>query len=435
MKVDSRVLREASSLNLCGVPNARHRVPADMPLSAFIGGCLSCLFWLVLCTAFPAAAHTKSESHSDWRIVGNDVYVTFTVPEIEARRLASPADPEPQNSTVAAYLAGHLGAAVAGKTCPASAATRVVAASPGFRRFEFSFRCPSAHGIALHSAAFFDLVPSHVTFAQITDDHGAIIEQLFTRDRQTLENAGAGNDNRLRDAGFIDYIFLGVFHILTGVDHMSFLLGLVLISRRLRDLAFVVTGFTLGHSLTLALAVTGILRPQAGYIDALIGLTIALIGAENVAVASRRPGIVALATAGLLGLMAAGDLLGLHGLPFLLLAGAGLFAANYLMVSGQLVDAARLRLVVTLVFGLIHGFGFASDLLEMRLPSGKLAELLVGFNLGVEIGQLSLVLLMMGMAALLVRVGLGLSRRLVVDVGSAGLVAFGLFLLVTRAYA
>jgi hypothetical protein len=105
-----------------------------------------------------------------------------------------------------------------------------------------------------------------------------------------------------------------------------------------------------------------------------------------------------------------------------------------LRISGHLTDAARLRLVVTLVFGLIHGFGFAADLLEMRLPTGKLAELLVGFNLGVEIGQLSLVLLMMGIAALLVRVGLGLSRRLVVDVGSAGLVAFGMFLLVTRAY-
>jgi hypothetical protein len=354
-------------------------------------------------------AHTKSESHSDWRLVGNDVFVTFTVPEIEVRRLATPADPGPQNAAVAAYLSAHIGAVVAGQTCPSGAPVRAVAALPGFRRFELSFHCPAGQGV--------------------------IIEQLFTRDRQTLDNAGAGGENRLRDSGFFDYIFLGVFHILTGVDHMSFLLGLVLISRRLRDLAFVVTGFTLGHSLTLALAVTGILRPQGNYIDALIGLTIALIGAENVAVASRRPGIVALATAGLLGLMAAGDLSGMHGLPFLLLAGAGLFAANYLMLSGQLVDAARLRLVVTLVFGLIHGFGFASDLLEMRLPSGKLAELLVGFNLGVEIGQLSLVLLMTGAAALLVWFGMGLSRRLVVDVGSAGLVGFGLFLLVTRAYA
>jgi len=389
---------------------------------------------LLLFLVGSASAHTKSESHSDWRIAGRSVFVVFTVPELEARRLATLDDPGPGNARVAAYLAAHLGASVGSSACGAVGAPRAVAAVQGFRRFEFAFACPDGAGIALHSGAFFDLVPSHVTFAQIADDHGDVTEQLFTRDRQTLENAGAGDENRLRDAGFFDYIRLGVFHILTGVDHMSFLLGLVLISRRLRDLAFVITGFTLGHSLTLALAVTGILRPHAAYIDALIGLTIALIGAENVAVASRRPGVVAAATAGLLGLMALGNLFGLHGLPFLLLAGAGLFAANYLRISGHLADAARLRLVVTLVFGLIHGFGFAADLLEMRLPTGKLAELLVGFNLGVEIGQLSLVLLMMGAAGLLVRAGLGVSRRLTVDVGSAGLVAFGVFLLVTRAY-
>jgi hypothetical protein len=394
----------------------------------------NCFLSFLLC-ATPALAHTKSETHSDWRIIGRTVHVTFTVPEIEAHRLATQADSGPQNGVVAAYLAAHIGASVAGTSCAASAPVHANAASQGFRRFELAFLCPSAHGIALHSAAFFDLVPSHVTFAQISDDQGGITEQLFTRDHETLENAGAGGDNRLRNAGFLDYICLGVFHILTGVDHMSFLLGLVLLSRRLRDLAFVVTGFTLGHSLTLALAVTGILRPQSGYIDALIGLTIALIGAENTAVASRRPGIVAAATAGVLGLMALGSLLGLPGLPFLLLAGAGLFAANYLRVSGHVADAARLRLVVTLVFGLIHGFGFASDLLEMRLPTGKLAELLVGFNLGVELGQLSLVLIMVGTAALMVRLGIGLSRRLVVDVASAGLVGFGLFLLITRGYA
>ena len=58
---------------------------------------------------------------------------------------------------------------------------------------------------------------------------------------------------------------MGMMHIFTGVDHMSFLVGLVLISRRLRDLVFVVTGFTIGHSLTLALAVTGVIRPHAEY--------------------------------------------------------------------------------------------------------------------------------------------------------------------------
>jgi hypothetical protein len=133
--------------------------------------------------------------------------------------------------------------------------------------------------------------------------------------------------------------------------------------------------------------------------------------------------------------MAAAGLVGLGGLPPLLLLGASLFAGGYLMVSGRLRDTARLRLVVTLVFGLIHGFGFAADLLQMRLPKARLAELLVGFNLGVEIGQLTLVLAVVGLAALLGRLRLALPRPLVADFASAFLAFMGLFWFVSRGYA
>jgi hypothetical protein len=104
------------------------------------------------------------------------------------------------------------------------------------------------------------------------------------------------------------------------------------------------------------------------------------------------------------------------------------------MISGHLRDAARLRLVVTLVFGLIHGFGFAADLLQMRLPKARLAELLVGFNLGVEIGQLALVLAVIGLAAALVRVKFAPPRALVTDFASAFLAGVGLFWFVSRSY-
>jgi hypothetical protein len=228
---------------------------------------------------------------------------------------------------------------------------------------------------------------------------------------------------------------MGIMHIFTGVDHQAFLLGLVLISRRLRDLVFVVTGFTLGHSLTLALAVTGVIRPHAEYIDALVGLTIALIGAENIIANTRRPVPVALGVGGLLTIMGVGRWLGYGGLPVLIFLGSGLFAANYLMISGRLRDAARLRIVVTVVFGLIHGFGFASNLLEMRLPSGRLTELLVGFNLGVELAQLafvgSVVIVVMG----LMKLRMGMPRRLVTDVMASFLVGLGMYWFVLRSYA
>ncbi|MGA2190209.1 MAG: HupE/UreJ family protein [Steroidobacteraceae bacterium] len=381
-----------------------------------------------------AQAHTRSESHSSWQIAGPVVRLQFTVPDLEARRLA-PGGGDPSNEALAAYLAARLGVTAQGRECPASEPPRAVASAPQYRRFEFQLRCPGETGMRIHSTAFVDLVATHTNFAQIRDAGGNLVEQLFTQDHPSLDLGGEGALTRLESAGFLEYVTMGIMHIFTGVDHQAFLLGLVLISRRLRDLVFVVTGFTLGHSLTLALAVTGVIRPHAEYIDALVGLTIALIGAENIIANTRRPLPVALGVGGLLMVMAAGRGLGFGGLPLLIFLGSGLFAANYLMVSGRLRDAARLRIVVTLVFGLIHGFGFASNLLEMRLPAGRLAELLVGFNLGVELAQLAFVgavlLLVLGLG----RLQIGLPRRPVTDVAASFLVGLGMYWFVLRSYA
>jgi hypothetical protein len=379
-----------------------------------------------------AAAHTKSTSYSNWRIEGAEVHVSFTAPLVETARLNEPGETQPANERIEDYLSTRLTVSAGGKACSLTAAPRPLAATAQFRRFELSYRCPSDERIALHSEVFFDLVPSHVSLAQIQTSDGRLTQQLFTKDDQTF--AASGKDEGMRDAGFLRYVQMGIMHIFTGVDHMSFLLGLVLISRRLRDLVYAVTGFTIGHSATLALAVTGIIRPHAEFIDALVALTIAMIGAENVAVATHRPGIVAGGLAGMLLLMAVGSFLGFGGLPALLLLGAGLFAANYLMLSGHLREAARLRIVVTIVFGLIHGFGFAADLLELRLPSGQLVSILLGFNLGVEIGQLTLVLVALGLVRLLVRAKLALPRPIVVDTVSAGLVGLGMYWLISRSY-
>jgi hypothetical protein len=202
----------------------------------------------------------------------------------------------------------------------------------------------------------------------------------------------------------------------------------VLISRRVRDLLFVVTGFTLGHSLTLGLAVTGILRPEAQYIDALVALTIAMIGAENLGDSTHKPLFVALAMGGIMFGLALARYLGAPvGLPMLILIGGGIFATNYLLLTGHLRDAARVRLVMTLVFGLIHGFGFASNLLQERIPSSRLAELLVGFNLGVEVGQVTVVMGAILVAYLMVKVRLGVPRPILTDVAASFLVGEGLY--------
>jgi hypothetical protein len=403
----------------------------SQPLLARLIGTVAAL--LCALGASPALAHTKSETHTVWQIVGKTVHLTFTMPIVEANRLAQNGVLPPPNSRITAYLTAHLAVTAQGGSCPATGPARAVAATEQFRRFEMSFQCPTADGLQLHSSAFFELVPSHVTFAQIETDKGEFVEQLFTRDQQQVA-ASATAGGELASASFFKYVQLGIMHIFTGVDHISFLLGLVLISRRVRDLAFVITGFTLGHSATLALAVTGIIRPHAEFIDALVALTIAVIGAENIAVATHRPGVVALGLGSLLLSMALVRMGGVGLLPSSLLFGAALFCCCYLLISGQLRDSGRLRLVVTLMFGLIHGFGFASDLLEMRLPAQRLAELLLGFNFGVEVGQLTLVFVALAIVKVLMKARLSLPRPIVVDTLSAGLVGLGMFWFISRSF-
>jgi len=380
----------------------------------------------------PASGHTRSESHSTWLVDGSSVHLTFSVTDLEARRL-TPDNRPPNDPQLIAYLAPKLGVTAEGKACALVGRPRPVAAVTGYRRVEFFYDCPSAQDIVLRDNAFFELVPTHVNLAQIQNAKGDFAEDVLTSDSQIIDLSKAQGD-ALEGAGFLTFVKMGVMHIFTGVDHMSFLLGLVLISRRFKDLVFVITGFTIGHSLTLALAVTGVVRPHAEFIDALVALTIALIGVENLAVQIHRPRLFALWTAGALFAMAGLKLIGIGLLPFTLLLGAGLFASNYLMVSGHVRDAGRLRLIVTLIFGLIHGFGFAADLLNDAIPPAKLAELLVGFNLGVEIGQLTVVSVTVGAVVLLRRLRLTLPRPIVVDVCASGLILEGVYWFVSRSF-
>jgi len=389
---------------------------------------------LACCIAGRADAHTRSESHSLWEINGARVDLVMTIPTIEADRLAKNGV-APSDETLKAYLVDHMYPMAEGKRCDVVPPVETLSAAPGYRKYDLTFNCSSANNLQIVSSAFVELIASHTNFAQVQNvATGEFTEQLLTLEHEKVEVTG-GAGSRLKTARFFEFIQMGMMHIFTGVDHMSFLLGLVLISRRLRDLVFVVTGFTIGHSLTLALAVTGVLRPHAEYIDALVALTIALIGAENIVVQSQKSKLIALGAGSSLVLMAIVRWLGFGDLPELLLLGAALFTTNYLMISGSLADAGRVRILITLVFGLIHGFGFAADLLQLQLPPERLAELLVGFNLGVEVGQLTLVLAATSLVLLLRRFKLLLPRPIVVDVAAAFLVGLGVFWFVSRSFA
>jgi hypothetical protein len=232
----------------------------------------------------------------------------------------------------------------------------------------------------------------------------------------------------------VRYVQLGIQHIVSGYDHLAFLLSLILLAARFRDVALIITGFTIGHSLTLSLAVLGFAKPNLPVIEALIGFTIALVAAENIGVTTRSNKTLAGVAGATLGTLAVVAAVAGIGPPVATLAGLALFSACYLALSDTPRLALRLRPAATVLFGLVHGFGFASVLIELGIPKDRLLVGLFGFNVGVEIGQLMIVGILWIGGVLLLRRIVGLERRLAADAASAVLCGLGLFWFFERAY-
>jgi len=232
---------------------------------------------------------------------------------------------------------------------------------------------------------------------------------------------------------FSGYLVLGVGHILSGWDHLAFVLALLLLATSLPEVARLVTAFTIAHSITLALATLGLVRPRSAGVEALIGFSIALVAAENAWLMSGRGLLVPVAAAALIAVFVGLAALGLGNLGALALLGLGIFSLCHFALLDRAEHPERLRAAVAFGFGLVHGFGFAGVLAEMDLPRSRLVPALLGFNLGVEASQLAVVALVWPLLRFLARVKGGRPRVAVAELGSAAICGLGLYWFVTRA--
>ena len=210
--------------------------------------------------------------------------------------------------------------------------------------------------------------------------------------------------------------------------------GWLEIAARFGEVATVITGFTVAHSITLAVAVLGLAKPESQEIGALVGLSIVLVAAENTFLLSGRPRSIPWLIAIGLGVMTLISALGVGVMGVLTLAGMTAFALCYFGLLGLAERPARLRVAIAFAFGLVHGFGFAGVLVDISLPTCRLVPALLGFNLGVEVGQLVLVAALWPVLRDLARLRHGGPHRILVEIGSATLCSVGMFWLLTRAF-
>jgi len=255
-----------------------------------------------------------------------------------------------------------------------------VEALPNDQAIKLRYRIPDQEpGAVAIDTNLFPYDPNHQTFINIYE--GTALRQ------QVIFNAGSNGHTYYLGTtqGAIEvmktFIASGIHHIMIGPDHILFLVGLLLLGGSWLALLRIVTAFTVGHSITLSLAALNYMSPPASIIEPAIALSIVFVGADN-------------------------------------------------LVRGNGRD---LRGWVALVFGLVHGFGFANVLREFGLPSEALGWSLFSFNVGVEIGQVAIVVVVTaGLAA--IRRYSDLMGRRVAWAGSLVVIAAGTYWFVQRVF-
>lgn len=210
----------------------------------------------------------------------------------------------------------------------------------------FILEFPNLPGAELHlSAIAFEHLPrGHKQFLSVRNSEGKqLAERMLSAESKdltiTLTTSSTSNST-----SFLRFLVLGIEHILTGYDHIAFLLAVLLTGGSLFSNARIITSFTVAHSLTLALATFGVITLPATIVEPLIAASIVFVGIEN-------------------------------------------------LVRRQLAK----RWLVTFGFGLIHGLGFASILRELGIGTMGIhgAIPLLSFNLGVELAQISIAALIL----------------------------------------
>lgn len=391
---------------------------------------------VALACSAPALAHTRSQSASHWRIEGDVLRGRIEADALDATRLyALGAEEEPLTEKFRRHVGDAFMVSTDSGACVATEEAQTTPAPAARVAAEISFRCPHnslrAGPLVFSSSLFLDVAASHLHFASFSDNAGAEAEAIITdahRTARIVVQAEAPLESSW--ASFLRFVPIGATHVWGGLDHLAFILALALLARSLTAIAIAATGFTLGHTATLALAALGVVQPNGPTVEALIGFTVAFVALEAAgdgqARMTRWSAPIAL---GLLVLAVVAYFIRLGVAPAAL-AGLALFAVAYPRGFQRGASAAPW---LAAGFGLIHGCGFAGALSELDLPRPHLLSALAGFNIGVELAQASVVII-----ALLVATGarrvVGAKALVAGDAVAAGLFGLGVFWFASRTF-
>jgi hypothetical protein len=322
------------------------------------------LLFILLCLGLPCAhAHKPSDSYLMLSVEGNTISGQWDIAlrdldfalglDVNGDAEITWGEVRAKHAEIAAYAMSHLQLANQGHACPAHVIEHLIDdhTDGAYAVLRFKAECqPTLETLQVRYSLFFDIDPQHKGLLRL-QYQGASSTGIFSPEKAS-QQFSLNRPSKLNQ--FLDYGREGVWHIWIGFDHILFLLALLLPAVVLRQedkwlavSAFkpafwsvlkIVTAFTVAHSITLSLATLGVINLPSRWVESTIAASVVIAALNNV-------------------------------FP--------LFRER--------------RWMMAFVFGLIHGFGFASVLSDLGLPQDTLVLALVGFNLGVEAGQLAVV--------------------------------------------
>ncbi len=363
------------------------------------------LFLLVFLNSCWALAHKPSDSYltlyadgqslkGQWDIALRDLEYAVGL-DADGDGAITWGELKAKQADVDAYVLARLALSADGRPCRLTPTEHLVDdhTDGAYAVLRFTAQCETGSyaKAEVEYSLFFDLDPTHRGLLRVEQAKDSLTG-ILSPERPRME-LRAGGRSKLEQ--FADYVREGVWHIWIGFDHILFLLSLLLPSVFIAmgkgwqpadrfgsafwDVFKVATSFTVAHSITLSLAALSVIQLPSRLVESAIALSVVLAALNNV----------------------------------------------WPLVHGR-------RWLVAFGFGLIHGFGFASVLTDLGLPQSALLLALVGFNLGVEVGQLAIIAAFLPIAFALRRTWI--YRRLVFIGGSAVIVVIAGIWLVERAF-
>jgi hydrogenase/urease accessory protein HupE len=281
--------------------------------------------------------HLEGE-HLRASLVASTLDLAHELADVEPVMLLDPAVLKKHEEKLARILLARLRVKADGRVLTASLAAVTALPERGDVRLDITYRGVVPQREIAMECRLFPYDPRHRTYLNFYQDQSLSRQEVF-EGSASLKRFPIAEKQGLWPI-IREFTYEGVRHIFIGPDHILFVIGLLLLGGSLGRLLRIITAFTVAHSITLCLATFQIVSPPANLVEPVIALSIVVVG--------------------------------IHA-----------------FLGNELRDP---RLWFAFVFGLIHGFGFASVLQEMELPRHALGVALFSFNLGVEIGQVCIIL-------------------------------------------